>query len=81
MILRSMWLDVWTPRMKNRMPAAPGGFLSISAEALTTSQILNYSADVDYSKIITIDPGKAANPVFAACGLQCRAFLTTWPKV
>ena len=40
------------------MPAAPGGFLSISAEALTTSQILNYSADVDYSKIITIEPGK-----------------------
>jgi hypothetical protein len=33
-------------------------FLGISAEALTTSQILNYSADVDYSKIITIEPGK-----------------------
>jgi Protein of unknown function (DUF433) len=32
--------------------------LSISAEALTPSQILNYSADVDYSKIITIEPGK-----------------------
>jgi uncharacterized protein (DUF433 family) len=25
---------------------------------LTASQILNYSADVDYSKIITIEPGK-----------------------
>ena len=58
MILRSMWLDVCTSRMKNKMPTAPGGFLSISAEALTTSQILNYSADVDYSKIITIEPGK-----------------------
>ena len=26
--------------------------------ALTGGQILNYSADVDYSKIITIEPGK-----------------------
>jgi hypothetical protein len=32
--------------------------LSISAEALTASQILNYSANVDFSKITTIEPGK-----------------------
>jgi hypothetical protein len=32
--------------------------LSISPEALTAIQTLNYSADVDYSKIITIDAVK-----------------------
>jgi hypothetical protein len=32
------------------------GFLSISAEALASSQRVNYSADVDYAKIITIEP-------------------------
>ena len=41
--------------METRSPAR---LLSISAEALTASQMLNYSADVDYSKLITIEPGK-----------------------
>src|ERR1700731_478087 len=34
------------------------GSLSILAEALTARWMLNYSAAVDYSKIITIEPGK-----------------------
>jgi uncharacterized protein (DUF433 family) len=35
-----------------------GTSLSILAEALTGRWLLNYSAAVDYSKIITIEPGK-----------------------
>jgi uncharacterized protein (DUF433 family) len=38
-------------------PSAAGA-LSILAEALTARWILSYSAAVDYSKIITIEPGK-----------------------
>jgi uncharacterized protein (DUF433 family) len=40
---------------KTRSAAGP---LSIFAEALTARWMLNYSAAVDYSKIITIEPGK-----------------------
>jgi hypothetical protein len=32
--------------------------MSILTEALTARRMLNYSAAVDYSKIITIEPGK-----------------------
>jgi uncharacterized protein (DUF433 family) len=45
--------DGWRKEIEARR-----GVLSILAEALTGRCILNYSAAVDYSKIITIEPGK-----------------------
>jgi hypothetical protein len=39
------------------------GSFSILAVALTAIWMLNYSAAVDYSKIITIEPGKYASGV------------------
>ena len=43
----------WAEKKSNR-----GGVLEYLAEALTARWMLNYSAVVDYSEIITIEPGK-----------------------
>jgi uncharacterized protein (DUF433 family) len=47
-------------RSRNQSGARLKGLFgkSIFAKALTVRWMLNYSADVDYSKIITIEPGK-----------------------
>jgi uncharacterized protein (DUF433 family) len=43
---------------ENRESSAHAATLVFRLKALTAIQALNYSADVDYSKIITIEPGK-----------------------
>jgi uncharacterized protein (DUF433 family) len=56
--------------------------LSILAEALTARWMLNYSAAVDYSKIITIEPGKrSGKPCIRGMRITVQDVLSTWPEV
>jgi hypothetical protein len=59
-----------------------GGALSILAESLTARWMLNYSAAVDYSKIITIEPGKrSGKPCIRGMRITVQDVLSTWPEV
>jgi hypothetical protein len=63
------------------LATTPGSSV-FDVKPLTAIQTVNYSTNVDYSKIITIEPGKSskaeANLVFAACELRFRTFLSVW---